>query len=70
MYNVLNKLPEHTLLLLVLKMVESLQCIFKERNVSPTALRWFASDTVHFCIYLYIICGEASGDLYREEQSL
>ena len=29
----------------------------KGRNASATALRWFASDTAHWCAPLYSICG-------------
>ena len=37
--------------------------------MSAAALNWFTSDTVHFCVHPYYICGEASAHLYGEEQS-
>ena len=43
--------------------------VLKGRNASATALSWFAGDTVHFCVHLKNICGEASTHLYGEEQS-
>ena len=36
---------------------------------AAAALNWFTSDTVHFCVHPYYICGEASAHLYGEEQS-
>ena len=41
----------------------------KGRNASATALTWFASDTAHFFVHPYSICGGASARLYDEEQS-
>ena len=38
--------------------------------MSTTALRLFASDTTHFCVHLYNICGEASAHLHGEEQAV
>ena len=38
-------------------------------TMETTALSWIASDTAHFCVYLYNICGEASALPYGKEQS-
>ena len=37
-------------------------------SATATALGWFASDTAHFCIHPYNICGVASTHLYDKEQ--
>ena len=39
------------------------------QNASATALRLFASDTAHFYVHPYNICGKARAHLYDEEQS-
>ena len=38
-------------------------------GATATALSLFASDTAHFCVRLYNICGEAIVRPYGEEQS-
>ena len=38
-------------------------------KIITAALHWFASDTAHFCVHLYNVCGEASALLYGEEKS-
>ena len=37
--------------------------------MSATALSWFTSETAHFCVHPYNICGEVSAYLYGKEQS-
>ena len=42
--------------------------VLKGQKAFTTALGWFASDALHFCVHPYNICGEASAHLYGEEQ--
>ena len=43
--------------------------VLKGRKAFTTALSWFVSDALHFCVHPYNICGEASAHLYGEAQS-
>ena len=43
--------------------------VFKEWKASATAVSWFGSDTAHFCVSLYNICGKASAHLCGEEHN-
>ena len=41
----------------------------KGRNASVTVLRWFVSDTAHFCVTSYNICGKANTHLCGKAQN-
>ena len=63
-----SDLKDFTFVKIITQMFSSADESLKGCNAS-TALSWFASNTVHFCVYGYNVCGEASAHVYGEEQS-